>query len=231
MKTILCLFLLVNTATAAKLSPSIYFTTVSNEIGSQNGDQTTRDSAQNCTDRRSLVDARGTVLAKVCKKFYKVCVLEGSCMIYKKNGQTEIYNYDRTIKNVPRFIVIDSSKCPFGLGVKGICLDPFYTIAGDLNHHKPGEVIFVPKMKGTQLPTGETHDGYFIVRDRGGAIVGPNRFDFFTGSYTSTDPENSFSKLGFAETKNHFVFEKITGNLADKIRKKRNYPLVPEKTN
>ena len=219
MKIILCLFLLTNTATAAKLSPSIYFTATSNEI------------ADDCSMRRQLVDVKGSVLAKVCKNFYKSCVLEGSCMINKKNSQIVIYNYIRTINNVPRFAVVNNSKCIFGLGVKGICLDPFYSVASDLNHHKPGDVIFIPKLKGVELPTGEIHDGYVIVRDRGGAIIGPNRFDFFTGSYTHTDPKNSFSKLGFSAKNNHFIFEKITGVVADQIRKNRNYPFVPEQKN
>ena len=124
-------------------------------------------------------------------------------------------------------MIVDSNQCPHGLGVKGICLDPFYSLASDLNHHKPGDVIYIEKLKGITLPDGSIHDGYMIVRDRGGAIHGPNRFDFFTGSYTNTDPQNSFAAIGLAAKKNSFQYVKITGEKAEAIRKLRHFPLVP----
>jgi membrane-bound lytic murein transglycosylase A len=55
-------------------------------------------------------------------------------------------------------------------------------------------------MKGKvfTLPDGKTfiHPGYFIVEDIGGDIQGPNRFDFFTGSYSATDVRNPFGYEG-----------------------------------
>lgn len=58
-----------------------------------------------------------------------------------------------------------------------------------------GDVVYLPLVKGTVLPNGDIHDGYFIVRDAGGAINGHGRFDFFTGFFTTKHPENSFTKI------------------------------------
>lgn len=199
---------------AANLNPSIYYTTSAN------------DDADDCAVRRSIVDGKGNVLTKACKNFYKSCVLEGACAD-EKDGKTVLYNYINTIGGIPRFTIIDNKKCPYGLGVKGICLDPFFTVAGDMNHHAAGDVIFVDKLKGLKLPTGETHDGFMIIRDRGGAINGPHRFDFFTGPFQFTHPKNAFTSIGFGAEGNSFPYRKASGSEADTIRKKRNFPLVP----
>ena len=66
-----------------------------------------------------------------------------------------------------------------------------------------------------------------IIRDRGGAIDGKSRFDFFTGFLDDRDAENPFSKIKLNDKKVKFAYRKITGNEADTIRKNRNFPLVP----
>ncbi len=84
-------------------------------------------------------------------------------------------------------------------------------------------------LKGTILPNGEAHDGYFVVRDAGGAINGHGRFDFFTGFFTTKHPENSFTKIklnGLQIFPEYFLVE---GDEAERVRQERNFPLLPGK--
>lgn len=200
------------------LTPSVYYITQSDS------------DSENCATMRSLLDEGGKPLAKVCKDFFKRCILEGTCKIIEGDSSF-ILNYTQTIQDIPRFVKIDSDRCPYGLGVSQICLDPFYTVAADLNYHKAGDVLFIDKLKGIKLPNNEVHTGYVIVRDRGGGIKGPNRFDFFTGTFEYTDPKNSVSQQGFSSTTNHYPYEKIIGTKAEEIRKLRNFPLLPKNLN
>ena len=141
-----------------------------------------------------------------------------------------ILNYSETVRDIPRFTLNDTTRCPFGIGVDEICLDPFYTVAADLKYHKAGEVLYVDKLKGLKLPNNDIHNGYVIVRDRGGGIKGPNRFDFFTGTFRYTDPKNTMSQEGFSSTLNSYKYQKVGGTKAAEIRKARNFPLIPQNT-
>ena len=60
-----------------------------------------------------------------------------------------------------------------------MCLDPYYSVAADLDIYKLGTVVYVPSFVGVLLPSGVNHDGYFVVRDSGSSIKGYGRFDFF----------------------------------------------------
>lgn len=76
------------------------------------------------------------------------------------------------------------------------CLVPFFSVAGDSGYPR-GTIIEVPELKGhtVYLPPNGTpvkHPGFFMVQDRGIAIWGRNRFDFFTGSYEQRDSKNIF---------------------------------------
>lgn len=140
----------------------------------------------------------------------------------------EVINYVKMGKDGrPLFVPVDENKCPWGYGVSQICLDPYFTVAADLQFHKAGEVIFVDKLKGVKLPTGETHDGFLIVRDRGGAIKGADRFDFYTGMIAYKDEKNPFTPLGFASKTNKMQYRKATSEEADRFRKERNFPGIP----
>ncbi|MNL04001.1 hypothetical protein D3C87_1245580 [compost metagenome] len=108
--------------------------------------------------------------------------------------------------------------------MRNSCLDPYYTVAADLTIYKSGDVIFVPKVVGIKLPTGETHDGFFIVRDRGAAILGPFRFDFFTGFEGIRDMANILARMGFGNKKNSFDFRMATPEEAQIIRERQGYP-------
>lgn len=211
----LILLALTTNVHGENLHPSVYFITKSSTDG------------ENCSTMKNLLDKKNQTLAHVCKDFYKKCVLEGTCLITQGN-KNFILNYSETIQDIPRFSLNDASRCPFGIGVNEICLDPFYTVAADLNYHKAGDVIYVNKLKGLKLPNNDVHSGYVIVRDRGGGIKGRNRFDFFTGTYHYTDPKNTMSQVGFSSTLNSYKYQKVWGSKAEEIRKIRNYPLLPQ---
>lgn len=215
--------------TEKTLSPTIYYIKLMNVH------------EQKCESKRTIFDVNGKPLTQVCPSLYKMCVIEGTCALLESddyNVETEwenssashdinLINYVKMKNGVPLFQKVDTSRCPFGYGVKGMCLDPFYNLAADLNYHKPGDVIFVPKVVGTVLPSGERHNGYFVVRDKGGAIKGADRFDFFTGFLDYRNSENPFTKLGLNDKNIKFEFKKIMGVEAENIRKRRNYPLTP----
>ncbi|MNL34732.1 3D domain protein [compost metagenome] len=97
-------------------------------------------------------------------------------------------------------------------------------MAADLKIYKPGDVIFVPRLVGVTMPTGEVHDGFLIVRDRGAAIVGVSRFDFFTGFEGLRNPANIMVRMGFANKANKFEFRMATEEEAKAIRERQGYP-------
>lgn len=78
----------------------------------------------------------------------------------------------------------------FGLGVRGLRLVPFRTVAVDPTFIPFGTVLYIPRLKGFVFDdegTRRVHDGYVIAGDTGGAIK-RNHIDFFTGNYVGTPP-------------------------------------------
>tara|TARA_B110001454_G_scaffold219200_1_gene251834 strand:+ start:59182 stop:59922 length:741 start_codon:yes stop_codon:yes gene_type:complete len=200
------------------LSPTLYFVPVLNSKKIEcRGD-----------DVKSIKNAKGQTIARVCEADYKVCVMQGTCLLSENRGM-RIVTFTTRRGKVPTFSENSKKECPYGLGVKDICLDPYYTVAADLNFHKLGDVIFIPSVRGVQLPNGEIHDGYFVVRDSGSAIKSEKRFDFFTGFDKDTDTSNVFKKLGLDAKENRFKHEKASEEIAVKVRAKRNYPKINKK--
>lgn len=197
-----------------KLNPTIYFV------------KTIDLSEQDCSVKKTLISTTGKAIKKVCAMDYKTCVIEGTCALV--GSETKLINYvQQTKEGVPLFKEVEDN-CPFGYGVKNICLDPYYTVAADLNFHKAGEVIFVEEVKGTKLPNGEVHDGFFIVRDKGGAIKGANRFDFYTGLLHYKNDENPFTPIGLASESKSFAYRKATAEETAAVKERRNYPGLPQ---
>lgn len=99
--------------------------------------------------------------------------------------------------------IVDLGSCQTAFGASGNCLTPYISVAADPRYYSMGDIIDMPSFKGkiVTLPNGKTmvHPGYFIVQDTGGAIKGPNRFDFFTGSLKMKDSENSFGAKADSE--------------------------------
>lgn len=180
---------------------------------------------ENCDSRlrRELVSVDGRVLTTLCESDYRKCLMQGSCLV-EDGEKTTSYNFHSKKNGVPRFIIVDTKKCPFGYGVVNVCLDPYFSVAADLKHYRSGDVIFVPRLVGAHLPTGEIHDGFLVIRDSGGGVVGSKRFDFFTGSQGLDSKENIFVKLGFSDPANSVMFRMATAEEAEVVRKSRNYP-------
>lgn len=194
-------------------------------------DQSTSD----CTEMKTLKNEHGKVLINVCKNIFANCLMQGTCQI-RTGGQKILINVGPVIDGEQRFNVIKNSACIFGTGNAPsnlkkptvMCLDPYYSVAADLNLYSTGDIVFIPSVVGLAMPDGSTHDGYFIVRDSGQAIKGFGRFDFFTG-FTLNKSENPLAQAGFGDRNMHRSYEIITGDRVDEILKRRNYPLIPVK--
>ncbi|MGE3757740.1 MAG: 3D domain-containing protein, partial [Pseudobdellovibrionaceae bacterium] len=182
------------------------------------------ETPKSCTDssKRSLLDKNGDALAKVCPETYRACALQGTCMIVRGKNKKSFNVAGRDI--VQRFMEMKEGECPYGYGVKNICLDPFYTIAADLSIYKPGDVIYMPSLREVDLPNGEKHSGYFVVRDTGNNIKGKGRFDFFTGFLNWRDVQNPFSKIGLASKNTKLEYFKVPEDIAQSILQSRAYP-------
>lgn len=177
-----------------------------------------------CTpaDAVTLRTNAGKSIAKVCRAQRKRCTLQGSCYVQSKT-ETKLLNVDDVVNGERRFILVDMNRCPYGLGSRSNCLDPFYTIAADNSIYPVKTVIYIEKVRGLKLPDGEAHTGYFVVRDSGGAIKGRDRFDFFTGTLFR-DPENPFIHLGLADRNTRLEYSVAPADVAAEVLKERAYP-------
>jgi hypothetical protein len=93
-----------------------------------------------------------------------------------------------------------------------------------LNLYKLGDVIFVPHLVGHMMPDGLIHDGFLVIRDKGGAIKGAHRFDFYTGFTEPYVEANTFRRLGFSEVRNTFPYRMATPEEAALVRARTGYP-------
>ncbi len=183
-----------------------------------------------------LRDLSGKVLALLCKNEIADCAMQGSCY-YSDGKDIKLFSYRKLVEikdpqtgrkfSEPRFVINNEhSRCPHGMGFRRICLDPYRSVAADMKFHKAGDVFYIPILKGQILPNGETHDGYVVVRDIGGAILGEGRFDFFIGfdSYVG----HVFSKLNLSNpNRSTFSYYKAPDERAEQVRRLRAFPMVP----
>lgn len=182
-----------------------------------------------------IKDRYGDVLVKSCRKVYRSCLMQGTCIVLTKDSKG---NRARMMLNVDQkhelgmrsFKDVSGYACKYGMGAatdrsysyKMMCLEPFYSVAADLSIYHLGDVIYIPHLVGIKLPTGEKHDGYVIVRDTGEAIRGKGRFDFFVG-FHSVFSNNPFHKAGLSGGVHHPEYYVIQGEKAEAIRRKRNF--------
>jgi 3D (Asp-Asp-Asp) domain-containing protein len=124
-------------------------------------------------DRSAVLrDTRGRVLARTHPRFKLDLVRQGSGWL--RDGRTIIYI--KRVAGESRF-KISSSK--YGLGSTGCRLIPYRTIAVDPRFVKHGTRVYIPQLKGAELPDGTIHDGMFIAADRG--HFSGARVDIFVG--------------------------------------------------
>ena len=200
------------------LSPTIYYTPILNL------DIDYKCSANEPT--RTVRDTSKKEIANLCPKDILNCKMQGTC-IFISNKKRYTLKYAKQDQREPLFNLVSDPLCPYGRGSSNYCVDPFFSVAADLRFHKIGDVIYLPKLVGLYLPTGEVHDGFLIVRDKGSMVIGEDRFDFFTGFFL-TASENPFMKMGLGDKKSNFYYSKVLNPaLAQKIHKKRAYPGIP----
>jgi len=183
--------------------------------------------SQTCSEssRVSLKDKSDGVLFTVCKPIFDACLMQGTCEI-KSEQVRYLVNVAGKVGSEYRFGKTQNATCRYGWGAgKSVCLDPFHSVAADLSIYKLGQVIYIPTLVGIELPDGSRHDGYFVVRDSGGAIKGYGRFDFFTGFLGRL--KNPFAHVGFEDKSTHVQYYVLEADEAQAILKKRNYPQIP----
>jgi 3D (Asp-Asp-Asp) domain-containing protein len=133
-----------------------------------------------------LRDTRGRVIAHTHPRFKLDLVRQGSGWL--RDGRTIIYM--KRVAGESRF-KISSSK--YGLGSTGCRLIPYRTIAVDPHFVKHGTRIYIPQLKGAELPDGTIHDGMFIAADRG--HFSGARVDIFVGAGSSGT--RAFTRHGY----------------------------------
>lgn len=202
-------------AETGSMTPTIYFLAVIDE------------DKESCDDKLSLHLTDGSVRMKVCRRTLSFCAEQGSCLI-KKSGRWTTFNVVRKVNGIDQFTEIKNG-CVYGYGVKNICLDPFYSVAADLNIYDPGDVIYIPKLRGMALPNGQKHDGYVIVRDRGRSVIGKGRFDFFSGGVNWRTSSNPFVQLKLNDKNTDVEYHRVAGQLAETVKAKRGYPHLPQR--
>lgn len=197
------------------ITPTVYFLPVMDEDESRCPGET----------KVGLMLTNGTKRMDVCRRTLSFCSEQGSCMI-KKNGKWSTFNVIRRVAGIDQYKEITDG-CVYGYGVQNICLDPFYSVAADLNIYRAGDVIFLPALRGMVLPNGQKHDGYLIVRDQGRGVKGKGRFDFFSGAMSWTQASNPFVRLKLGDKDTDLAYQRVDSNLAATIRQKRGYPKLP----
>ncbi len=186
------------------------------------------DSKSHCTTQVAPMNTSDKgEKTSLCVSDIKNCRMQGSCVIVGSSG-ANIFQYRSGSGAQSVFSKGSLSKCPFGMGVKNICLDPYFSIAADPKYFSPGDVLFIDQLYGIVLPSGEIHSGYVIVRDQGGSIKGTERFDFFIGFDDPDDATHIFVHMGFGDPKTRLSFRKISDDMANQVRLSRAYPDIPD---
>ncbi len=126
--------------------------------------------------------------SELCTSFKKEVAMQGSGTL--PGNQLLLYSGKKR----------SLGSCDTAFGASGQCLTPYISVAADPRYYNMGDIIQMPALTGKKmtLPNGQTfiHPGYLIVQDKGSAILGKNRFDFFTGSLNADTPKNAFGRKG-----------------------------------
>lgn len=144
-----------------------------------------------------LLDVNGNVLAKVGSKFYAGIRMEGT-------GRTldgRIINFHVRVGGDIRWRVCPPS-APYGYGLEDYVLKPFRSVAVDPKVVPIPSRVYIPQAKGTVLPDGSIHDGYFEAVDIGDAIQ-DQRIDVFTAM---GDQSTVFERHGLSNMKATAVY-------------------------
>lgn len=200
----------------------------------------TINSQSNCAEdeKIAMINDANEVLANLCPRDYRKCLWSGACVGTKEDGSRDTFTYIHFNRDLQRqtFEKVTNG-CIYGQGIAvttakkrvQTCLDPYFSIAADPSEHFAGEVIFVPKLIGLVLPTGEVHDGYLIVRDSSEDTRdrGHDYYSFFTGLETAENPSNPFLRTMLDNIDYIFDYRTVNDLISEKVRRSRNYPFLP----
>lgn len=199
----------------ANVLPTMYYTPRESEVACAG---TYRRRKYSGKEKVKLLTREGKAIATVCGRFSAVLLMEGSGVLRDRGQGPIAINYGGKVRGTHRYHRL--GRCQLGEGIrKDLCLLPYHTIAADNRIHLINEIVYVPAARGIALPDGSIHDGFFIVRDTGGAFqgIGAQRVDLFTG--TDPDFNNAFQRAGFHH-KNPLEAYKVSGDSAEFIREK-----------
>ncbi|MBI3638032.1 MAG: hypothetical protein HY216_17690 [Candidatus Rokubacteria bacterium] len=152
-----------------------------------------------------LLALNGQVLARVPPAFKKQLDIEGSARL--RDGR--IINIEDRVRGQQRYVIVRNA--PFGLGAPGFKLIPYRTVAVDPRRIKLGTVLYVPRLVGIALPSGEIHDGFCFAHDTGHGIIG-NRIDLFVGF--ESDQDNALTRSGRVDSHEPTQLYAVTGATA-----------------
>lgn len=153
---------------------------------------------------------------EICVAAFEDCLMQGSCFVGLGGG----WRYFMRARAEHRLVERQGLRCRFGAGAFS-CLTPYLSIAADPAHHQPGDVIYVPDLDGRSVPYVGRHDGFLVVHDKGGAIKGPHRFDFFAGHQGLRDPDNALVKWGFGDKTRGRQYVKLNREEGERVKREK----------
>ena len=154
---------------------------------------------------KTLKNLDGEVLAQVSEPYWRSIRMEGTGRLL----DGKVLNFDAFV-DLPgggRDIAfkVCGPEAPYGYGLNERPLRPFRSAAVDPRVIPMDSLLFIPAAKGTRLPDGAIHDGYFWAEDIGAAIQ-HQRIDIFT---SFGDQSEVFQRHGLISMKKTAVYVKI----------------------
>jgi 3D (Asp-Asp-Asp) domain-containing protein len=139
-----------------------------------------------------LMNARCQPIARVPQSFFEAVCVQGSGSL-EGGGTVSFAKRDCPCADVcPRtgqricFDTLDPIAFPWGRGAAGTAITPMKTLAADTAVLPMGTVVYIPELDGAPRgETGASHDGCFVVEDRGLKVTGEH-VDIFTGHAAQT---------------------------------------------
>lgn len=150
----------------------------------------------------------------ICVAAFEDCLMQGSCFVGLDGG----WRYFMRARSERRLVERRGLRCRFGAGAFS-CLTPYVSVAADPAFHQPGDVIYVPDLDGQSVPYVGKHDGFLVVHDKGGAIKGPHRFDFFAGHQGLRDPDNALMKWGYGDKARARAYVKLPREEGERVKR------------
>lgn len=126
-----------------------------------------------------LLDEHGKVLVKVGQAFFKELRMEGTGKLLDGrmvNFKARVEKPDGTTEIRWRWC---GPEAPFGYGFEDFLLREYRSVAVDPKVIPLGSRVYIAEAKGTKLPDGTIHDGYFDAVDIGSMIT-EKKIDIFT---------------------------------------------------